>query len=153
MCSCRSSRDWSPAPPESVIVLGRGLQLSAPSKLVRDHCGHESDIQLDRLFQRTGTPRTDIRMEAIHAVRNAELVLYRLLFGQLPGVRVGLSVQQQDTPGVQHDNFVGAGHHLPAGGDRVWRPGPDSHPVRAGFVVCVHVPHDPRHNGQVGAAK
>jgi len=130
----------------------RGQRLPAPGEPVRDDRGHEPRVQLDGAAQGTGAPRADVRLDELDAVAVAQLVLRRLPVGQLPGIRARVPVQQQDAVGVQHDRLVAAGHRQPGRGRVVRRARPDRHAVRAGPVLRVHVPHDPRHNGQVGAA-
>lgn len=130
----------------------RGEQLLPARGPVRDHRGHDAGGELDGLLQGGGGAHTDIRLDRVHAVRAAQLVLRRLPAGQLPGVRARVPVQQQDAAGVQHGRGVRAQRLQPARGVRDGRVRADGRPVRAGPVLRVRVPHDPRHHGPVGAA-
>lgn len=88
-----------------------------------------------------------------HSVHVTQFVLRRLPAGQFSSVCARLPVRQQEAAGVQHGRVVHAGPHQPVGCGDVRRAGADRRAVCAGPVFGVHVSHDTRHNGPVGAAE
>lgn len=119
---------------------------------VRNDHGHGPDGELNGLLRRADTARADIRMVRADAIDAAQFVLRRLLVGQFPGIHTRLPVRPEATADHQHVHVVRAGRGQPVGRRDVRRPGLGGRQIRTGPVLRVHVPNDPRHNGQVGAA-
>lgn len=152
-CARRRSRLWRPSPAEPAAVHVRVQRLPAPGKPVGDYSGHEPGDEFDGLQGRGVATHTDIQLDDNHAIHDAELVLRRLPVGQLSGLGARMPVRQQEAASVQHLRHVVAGHRQPNRSADVRRACAHHHPIRAGPVVCVHVPNGARHHGSVGAAE
>lgn len=129
-----------------------GHRVPVAREPIRNDHGYGPGGELDGLLRRADTARADIRMVRTDTIGAAQLVLRRLPVGQLPGIRTRLPIRPKAAADHQHDHVVLAGHSQPMGRRDVRRPGLDDRPIRAGSVLRVHVPNDPRHNGQVGTA-
>jgi len=148
----RSPDNRCEAPAEPAAVPVRGQWVPAPRKPVRNDHGHGPGGELDGLFQRAQAARANIRVVGPHAVHVAQLVLRRIPAGQHTGVRSRVPVRPKDAAGTQHDRVVRPGLGQSVGRADVRRLGSGGHPVDAGPVFRVYVPHDSRDNGSVGAA-